>query len=318
MTKWICVVIASALCLATGRSESAPLTTTDLTGAVTPTDMVTSLLSGSSGITVSNVAYSGANGASGLFGGGTGIIGFETGVLLTSGSASNVIGPNNADSAGTDNGVAGNAALDALVPGYSTFDTAILQFDFVPTGNTVTFKYVFGSEEYHEFVDSQFNDVFGFFVNGVNVALLPSTSTPVAINNVNCGFADVGSPAPGAGPNCAAFIDNSIPVGAPLDTQLDGLTIVLSTTAAVNPNVLNHMFIGIGDAGDPILDSAVFIQGGSFTVCGETGQPACPQAPEPGTLLLLSSGVAALGVATWMRARRVRPAPGAASRRRRR
>lgn len=105
----------------------------------------------------------------------------------------------------------------------------------MPTGNFIQFSYVFGSEEYNEWVGSQFNDVFGFFVNGVNYALIPGTSTPVAINDVNNGA------------NSAYYIDNT---SAFLDTQMDGLTKVLTLVAPVNSGVTNTMFIGIADAGD--------------------------------------------------------------------
>ena len=80
----------------------------------------------------------------------------------------------------------GDADLDALIPGFWTFDACILEFDFVPQSPTVSLKYVFSSEEYNEFVDSEFNDVFGFFVDGVNCAKINGSST--AINNVNSLF----------------------------------------------------------------------------------------------------------------------------------
>ena len=149
----------------------AVLITSDLNSGVTATDMVNTLLGG--GISASNVVYTGANNSSGQFSGGTGIIGFENGILLTSGSTANVIGPNTSGSATTSNGLAGNATLNGLVPGYTTHDASILSFDFVPTGSFVQFSYVFSSEEYNEWVGSSFNDVFGFFVNGVNYALIP-------------------------------------------------------------------------------------------------------------------------------------------------
>ncbi len=70
--------------------------------------------------------------------------------------------------------------------GHATNDAAVLEFDFVPTQGTASFRYVFASDEYLEFVD-QFNDVFAFYVDGVNIALIPGTNTPVAINTVNPG-----------------------------------------------------------------------------------------------------------------------------------
>ena len=79
--------------------------------------------------------------------------------------------------------------MDALIPGFFTNDACVLEFEFScdtePEG--FSFKYVFGSEEYNEYVDTTFNDVFGFFLDGENIALIPGTPTPVSINNVNCG-----------------------------------------------------------------------------------------------------------------------------------
>ena len=230
-----------------------------------------------------------ANIASGLFSGGAGIVGIDTGILLTSGSVNNVVGPNNETDASLQNGVGGDAALSALA-GQPTFDASILTINFTPTGDNVQFSYVFGSEEYPEFVN-QFNDVFAFFVNGTNFALIPGTNTPVSINTVN------------AGVNSGFFVDNTSGVR---NTQLDGFTQVLSFLAPVTPNVQNTLRLAIADSRDDILDSAVFLQGGSFSVCGTPGQPACPgnsggSVPEPASTVLMVAGLA--GVAIRLRRR---------------
>ena len=129
---------------------------------------------------------------------------------------------------------------------------------------------MFGSEEYNEFIN-QFNDAFGFFVNGVNRLLIPNTSLPVTINNVNCGSTGVGT-----GVNCNLFVNNSPPTRNP---QLDGITVVLTLTATVTPNVPNTLKIAIADTGDDALDSAVFIAAGSLAVCGGPNQPPCVTPP---------------------------------------
>jgi hypothetical protein len=243
-------------------TAQAALRTSDLGQGITPQDMVAALLGG--GVSVSNIQYTGATNASGVFCGGDGIIGFKTGILLTSGSAANVIGPNNSPGASTDNGLPGDTDLDGLA-GVATFDAAVLSFDFVPDSDTVQFQYVFGSEEYNEFVGSPFNDVFGFFVNGVNFALIPGTSLAVTITNVNNGYSSGISTGPCM--NCQFYIDN---VDAHLNTQLDAITTVLTFTAPVQPHVVNHMKIGIADASDHVLDSAVFLEAGSL----RSGTPA--------------------------------------------
>jgi len=273
------------------------ITTTDL-NTKTPTDLVNTLLG--PGITVSNVTYTGANVAAGEFAGGTGIIGFESGIILSSGDIASVVGPNALDNTTTDNGTDGDLDLDSLLPeDQETFDAAVLEFDFeISGGDAVTFRYVFTSEEYNEYTNSPFNNVFGFFVNGVNYALLPDGLTVVSINNVNGGHPDtcidgvdndLDGLIDGADPDCTTPLDNIVgednsnsgfyinndrddPDGGPprppcpINIEADGLTVVLTLTAPVIPDEPNHIKLAIADAGDSILDSWVFIEAGSFTI----------------------------------------------------
>jgi hypothetical protein len=299
------VVIAAAASLLAAVA-SAQIVVAPIDGStVTPQTLADSLLSPGSGITITNVTYSGANGATGSFSGGSAIIGIDSGVVLTSGSVDNVVGPNDDSGASTENGLPGDADLDALA-GDTTNDASVLTITFVPTGNTVQFSYVFGSEEYNEFI-GQFNDVFGFFVNGSNRALIPGTLTQVSVNSINCGIADPGVAPSGSGSHCNLFVNNDPPVH---NTQLDGFTTVLSLTATVTPNVPNTLKIAIADTSDDELDSAVFIAAGSLGVCGGVDQPPCAAPPPPppqaqvpvptlndGALAALALVIAALGVA---------------------
>lgn len=296
-----------------GAMSTAPafaaLSTTAINGTtVTAETLAQSLLGSGSGITINSATYTGDNLASGLFTGGTGIIGFNSGIVLTSGHASFVTGPNNNDGFTVNNTAGGDADLNAIVSPRVTNDASVLEINFTPDGNKITFSYVFGSEEYNEYVNSSFNDVFAFFVNGVNAALIPGTSTPVTINNINCN-----NPYnPPTGSNCDLFINNDLQDGGgSLDTQLDGLTKVLFIAADVNPGVANTLKIAIADTSDSSLDSAVFIQGGTLTVCGGPGQPPCTggngddgEVPEPGVLALLGL----IGVAAGWTRRRTRKA----------
>ncbi|MDI9534610.1 MAG: choice-of-anchor L domain-containing protein, partial [Bacteroidota bacterium] len=120
---------------------------------------------------------------------------FSSGVILSSGRVTDAPGPNTSGSTSTSFGGAGDPQLNSLIPGYTTRDAAVLEFDFVPASDMLEFQYVFASEEYPEYAPpntSTYNDVFGFFISGgpenynnVNVALIPGTVTPVSINNVN-------------------------------------------------------------------------------------------------------------------------------------
>jgi hypothetical protein len=261
-----------------------------------------SLLVGS-GVTVSNVTYSGATRAGGTFTGGNGIIGFDSGITLSTGSVFNVVGPNCSDGITTANNQPGDADLAALIgiPVSDTFDAAALDFDFVPTGNNITFQYVFSSDEYNEFANSSFNDVFGLFINGTNAALLPGTSIAVSVNNVNGG-----NPI-GTNPQNSEFYVNNdfvFPTVAPLDTEMDGMTVVLTVQAQVNAGTTNHIKLAIADTGDDALDSNVFIAAGTLSSSAVTLTPASlafgnqavqtPSATQ--TVTLKNTGAAALTI----------------------
>jgi hypothetical protein len=227
------------------------------------------------GITISNVSYKGKKAASGYFSGGKDAgIEIESGIVLTSGYASNLNGVSNTSSSKSGNNyVPGDSQLGALIPGYSTYDAAVLSFDFVSTGDSAYFNYVFGSEEYPEWVNSSFNDVFGFFVDGTNYAVLPD-STPVTIDTVN------------AKVNSDLYNDNSKGIYA---TEYDGFTDVLTASITnLNPGQSYNLTLAVADAGDYAYDSGIFLGAGSFSK-EPPPDPSSP-VPEPSTTVLLLAG----------------------------
>jgi len=230
---------------------------------LTPAQLVDALIgSGPNTPVVSNITFNGANRAAGIFTALTNVFGFSDGIILSSGDIAYIQGPNVDDGATFINGFPGDPDLNSLIPGYTTYDAAVLEFDFeCSTLQEISFQYVFASEEYNEYVNSSFNDVFGFFVNGNNIALIPSTVIPVSINNLNCG-----NPYGSADNYCALFNNNDLTDGGgTFDTEADGFTVVLTATTSVNPGI-NHIKLAIADAGDQILDSHVLIKSESF-VC---------------------------------------------------
>jgi hypothetical protein len=277
------LALVAAYPLSTPRQAHASgVVVNDLNHGVTPADMANALVGG--GVSISNVHYTGANRAAGKFSGGATSIGFDNGIILDSGAvqtystdpacSQGVEGPNtchenppssHGTANSTDFGNPGDADLKAL-SGFATFDASILEFDFVPQQSTIQFQYVFSSEEYSDYSNTQFNDVFGFFVGTgttkKNCAVVPGTSLPVSINTINNGNDLTGGDA--TPHNAAYFRDNVRPTPGTIDSQMDGLTLVLNCNATVTPNQANHLKLAIADASDGILDSAVFIKGGSL------------------------------------------------------
>ena len=219
------------------------------------------------GVTISNAKFNGNDGiincnSIGKFE--TGIvptnIGMASGLILASGGVEVAVGPNN----NTENHVATtcNSYYDvdlASIASDNTNDVAVLEFDFIPWDDTVSFSFVFGSEEYMEYVGMAYNDVFGFFVEGANpaggfydhqnMALIPGTMEAVSINNVNMDH------------NSEYYIDNT--GGATI--QFDGFTTVINVSFAVVPMSNYHIKMAICDVGDYLVDSGVFLEAHSFS-----------------------------------------------------
>lgn len=223
------------------------------------------------GVTITNATFTGNNQQSGLFSG-PGVadaIGVSDGVVLSSGIVGEVVGPNDESGNGQSFSGPGDVDLTALVAPRTTRDAAVLNITFVPTSPDLQINYVFASEEYQEFVDSQFNDVFAFWVNGVatanNCATVadPGGRVPVTINTINHLR------------NTQIYVDNPDTV---FDTEFDGFTLPLTCFATVTPNVPNTLKIAVADTSDTILDSAVFLESSGVTSTPKTKySPLAPQ-----------------------------------------
>ena len=211
---------------------------------------------------------------------------FDSGVVLTSGLASLVPGPNNNDGAGFANHTPSNAQLNSLTaPTVMHGDASVLAFSFIPNTSSLSIQFVFGSDEYNEFVGTPFNDVFGFFLNNVNIALVPGTTLPITVNNVN------------SGTNSQYFTNNPVIQGGTGGIQYDGLvgaSVSLFAQGTVIPNAVNTIVLGIEDSGqvrgqpDLLIDSGVLLKAHSF----QLDDVPPPTVPEPGTIVLVASGAA--------------------------
>lgn len=217
-----------------------------------------------------NIVFAGNPKCAGIFTGGTSLVGTltppfpDTGIILSSGDPS-FLAVQDFDSQTERFQSAGDSDLDVLA-GINTLDACVLEFDFScpaesgSQSSVVSFDYVFASDEYNEHTGSSFNDVFAFFLNDVNIAIIPGTTTsqiPVSINTIN--KVDFG----------ALFYDND-PSENPLlpfpNFEADGFTHTLTATGPALSTV-NHIKLAIADASDSSYDSWVLLQAGSFQ-CG--------------------------------------------------
>lgn len=178
-----------------------------------------------------------------------------------------------------------DADLAATLGNNAVFDACFIEFDFQCPGEgyvpQVSFKYMFGSEEYYEYVDSQFNDAFALLLNGVNIARLPSTesdSDVVAINNVNYHLNRqyFHGNDPGTG-DLADPIHEDLGMIYP-QIEPDGFTMILTAHGLPNDSV-NTIKIVVADVGDGILDSWVLLQSGTFSCVDITEAPSVSPAP---------------------------------------
>lgn len=158
-------------------------------------------------------------------------------------------------------------------------DVASIKFDFQTSGDVVSFKYCFASEEYPGFVCSTFNDIFGFFISGPydengnpitsdssfinqrNIALVPGKELPVSINTINNGVS-AGSVEPCDLTNTQYFITNTND-----NCKMNGYTTELETELVnIIPNKIYKLELAICDVGDASYNSAVYLTANSFSI----------------------------------------------------
>ena len=242
-----------------------------------PADLVMDFFDGTC-VEVSSVEFLGQPRQLAFFEGSQSGLGVNAGILFTTGEAQVAVGPNDKDAASNGFGIATPDALMESIIGGTPFDRSMLHLSIVPHTDSIGFQYVFASEEYCEYVNTQFNDAFGFWIKGPgasnpdgsprNIALVPGTTTPVTINNVN--FAS----------NSAYYINNTpdsgnlcgLPPTPPTITmdavQFDGLLTVLTASATVVPDETYEVWIGIADVSDGVWDSGIFLSVESL--CGDS------------------------------------------------
>ncbi len=238
---------------------------------------------------VFNVSVSGGNFASGeksygFFDASGTTFPFPNGIILSTGKINNAPGPNSylSDDGGSM-GWNGDADLNQALSLNNTFNATILEFDFIPLGNKISFDYIFSSEQYLTNPSPNqcnFTDGFAFLLKEAssttytNLAVIPGTTTPVKVNTVR-------GPGTICPPANAAYFDAFN--GANHPTNYNGQTVVLTAQSNVIPGQTYHIKLVIADEGNYRYDSAIFLGGGSFNFGIDlgvdrliaTGNPIC-------------------------------------------
>jgi Ca2+-binding RTX toxin-like protein len=212
------------------------------------------------GITVTSASFQGDAVQSGIYSGAlstiAGIVPTDTGVILSTGNVTDFTNSSGATDTNTVagltsdplGGINGDGQLNA-VAGMATFDGAILNASFIPTGDMLTMQFVFTSEEYPEYVNGGVNDAFGVWINGSFVPATISVAGNISIDSVNGGV------------NQNLYRGNT---ADQFNTEMDGFTYVLSFKAPVTAGQVNTIKIGIADGGDAAFDSNLLIMGNSI------------------------------------------------------
>ena len=224
--------------------------------------VVTNVVGGNFNTTDKSYGYFDASGSS---------FPLQTGIVLSTGKLSNVGGPNNSLSDDDATNWEGDSDLERILNESNTLNATLIEFNFSAPANQISFNYIFASEEYQENNSStcQYSDLFGFLIRNetdadyTNIALVPTTQTPVKVTTVHSGV-------PGECPpiNEAYFggwNSNSAPI------NFNGQTAVLTATANIVPDEIYHVKLVIADEQNFRYDSAVFLESSSFKLGTDLG-----------------------------------------------
>jgi len=261
-TKLIQLAQLFLFCIFSGMVYGQPNIT--YSGTLNPTQLVQNILLGA-GVSASNITYNGsavtANAIQMSARSYTATnFPFSAGIYLRT-------------QGGTTTNVSNDPDLISIANGNPT-NGAVLEFDFVATGDSLNFKYIFASAEYTSFTCSGFNDAFGFFLSGPgivgtqNLAVVPGTNIPVTINTVNSGVPSGGNPGP-----CAAmdpnWQSNSIYftlANNPYSGEgYNGGTTGLVAAGNLICGETYHIKLAVCNVLDQALNSGVYLEAGSFT-----------------------------------------------------
>ncbi len=236
---------------------------------LTPKSLIYDVFLGK-GVEIISVKYDGVPYSVGYFSNGTQAVGLNNGIIMTTGKSLKAKEPNNQEDnqSGSSDSQYSDAELSAAINNNTLIDICRYEIEFIPYTDSLTFRYVFASEEYPEYSCSEFNDAFGFFITGPNpqggmyqsenLAIIPGTNIPVSVENIHPAFESK---------DCKesnAQYYNANPIGSNTMTY-DGYLDVFTVSAKVVPCNTYKIKMVIADVGDELYDSAVFLDSKSFS-----------------------------------------------------
>lgn len=190
---------------------------------------------------------------------------FQDGIILSTGKIDSAVGPNTYIVSDDAPGWGGDSDLNQALGISNTFNATVLEFDFTPVTNNVSFDFILSSEQYlSNPTQNQCNytDGFAFLIKPVsstnyqNIALVPNTNIPIKINTVR-------GPGTICPPANEQYFDAFNGVNHP--TNFNGQTKSITAKANVVAGDLYHIKLVIADQGNEKYDSAIFLKGGSFS-----------------------------------------------------
>ena len=239
------------------------------TNSFTTEQLLNNVILNSSCGDISNVITQGQCGV-GYFNSNQGDFPFEQGMVIRSGQANFTEGVYNS---GTSSSTCSQftdpdltAIMQAMGQTGSINDVTSVKFNIVPTGNILSFNFLFASNEYGLY-QCQFSDVFGFILTDLttgqsqNIAVVPGTDTPISTTTIRNNAHNLSCPSANAQFFSTYNIDN--PLSA---VNMAGYTVPMTAIASVIPNREYSLKLAVGDFQDTAFDSAVFIEGGSLAL----------------------------------------------------
>lgn len=188
---------------------------------------------------------------------------YQEGIVLSTGHAVDSEGPNTMEYNTSPTQWTGDVDLSGVTGKPILFNASFIQFDFVPRTNSISFNFLFASEEYGDNYQCIFSDVFAFILTGpdgvsTNLAVIPDTDELVSVTSIRPGIPDLCEPA-----NEEYFFDIN---GSNSPISQQGQTVSLTARSLVVPLATYTIKLVIADNRDSELDSAVYLEAGSFSI----------------------------------------------------